>query len=90
MGKGDRSHCERFEGTNRSGRDLGRFFSGPAGEVVGMLWDHLKVVRFERQMRLGDRVHQFLGDRRMSGPTRTIPLNIGLSLLDNATLEEDD
>ena len=73
-----------------AGRDLGRFLSGPAGEVVGMLWDHLKVVRFERQIRLSERVRQFLGKRGMDGPTRRIPLKIGLPLLDHATLEEDD
>jgi LysE type translocator len=40
----------------QAGRDLGRFISAPAGEVVAMLWDHLKVVRFERQVRLAERV----------------------------------
>jgi hypothetical protein len=74
----------------QAGRDLGSFVSGPAGEIVGMLWDHLKVVRFERQIRLRDRVHHFLTERSMDSPTRTIPLKIGLPLLDHATLEEDD
>jgi hypothetical protein len=74
----------------QAGRDLGRFISGPAGEVVGMLWDHLRVVRFERQVRLVERVHRFLAERGMDGPTRTIPLKVGLPLLDHATLEEDD
>jgi hypothetical protein len=74
----------------RAGRDLGRFISGPAGEVVGMLWDHLKVVRFERQVRLAGRVRHFLAERELAGPNRTIPLKVGLPLLDNATLEEDD
>jgi Abortive infection alpha len=74
----------------QAGRDLGRFISGPAGEVVGMLWDHLKVVRFERQVRLSERVRHFLAERGLGGPNRTIPLKIGLPLLDHATLEEDD
>jgi hypothetical protein len=73
-----------------AGRDLSRFISGPAGEVVGMLWDHLKVVRFERQVRLARRARKFLAERGMDGPTRTIALKIALPLLDNATLEEDD
>jgi hypothetical protein len=73
-----------------AGRDLGRFISAPAGEVVGMLWDHLKVVRFERQIRLMERARQFLAERGMDGPTRMIALKVGLPLLDNATLEEDD
>jgi hypothetical protein len=73
-----------------AGRDLGRFISGPAGEVVGMLWDHLRVIRLERRVRLVERVHHFLSERGMDGPTRTIALKIGLPLLDHATLEEDD
>jgi hypothetical protein len=74
----------------QASRDLGRFLSGPAREVVGMLCDHLRVVRFERRVRLAERVRQFLAERGMAGPTRTIPLKIGLPLLDNATLEEDN
>jgi len=73
-----------------AGRELGHFISGPAREIVGMLEDHLKVVRFERQVRLWDRVRNMLTERGMAGPTRQIPLNIGLPLLENATLEEDD
>jgi hypothetical protein len=57
---------------------------------VGILWDHLKVVRFERQVRLAERVRHFLAERGLAGPNRTIPLKVGLPLLDNATLEEDD
>jgi hypothetical protein len=43
----------------RAGRDLGRFISGPAGEVVSMLWEHLKVVRYERKVQLAERVRPF-------------------------------
>jgi len=74
----------------QAGRDLGRFISGPADEVVGMLRDHLRVVRFERQVRLAERVSQFLAERGMNAPTRTVALKVGLPLLDHATLEEDD
>ena len=74
----------------QASRELGRFFSGPAREVVGILEDYVKVVRFERRVRLADRVRKFLIERGMTGPTRKIPLNIAVPLLDNATLEEDD
>jgi Abortive infection alpha len=74
----------------QAGRELGRFFSGPAGELAGMWWDHLKVVRFERQVRLWERVRHFCDERGLLTPTRKIPLNIGVPLLQNATLEEDD
>jgi hypothetical protein len=35
-------------------------------------------------------VRHFLAERGLAGPNRTIPLKVGLPLLDNATLEEDD
>jgi hypothetical protein len=74
----------------QAGRELSHFISGPVGQVVGMLEDHLKVVRFERQVQLRDRVRNILIEKGMDGPTRRITLNIGLPLLENATLEEDD
>jgi hypothetical protein len=55
-----------------------------------MLEDHLKVVRLERRVRLSARVRNILTEKGMDGPTRRIALNIGLPLLENATLEEDD
>jgi hypothetical protein len=70
--------------------ELGHFIQGPAGVVVGMLEDCLKVVRFRLQVRLCDSVRNILIEKGMSGPTRKIPLKIALPLLENATLEEDD
>jgi hypothetical protein len=90
MGEGCRSQRRRLKGSNTTGRDLGRFISGPPRVIAGMLEDHLKVIRFERLIRLEDRVSQFLAERGLDLPTRTISLKIGLPLLDNATLEEDD
>jgi Abortive infection alpha len=74
----------------QASRELGHFIRGPAGEILGMLEDHFRVVRFERQVRLWDRVHNILIEKGMPGPTRKIPLNIAVPLLENATLEEDD
>ena len=36
----------------RASREIGHFISGPARELVGMLEDNLRVIRFERQVRL--------------------------------------
>ena len=74
----------------QASRELGRFFSGPAREVVGILEDYVKVVRFERRVRLAGRVRKVLIEKGMTGPTRKIPLNIAVPLLENATLREDD
>jgi hypothetical protein len=74
----------------QASRELGHFLSGPTRELVAMLEDHLKVVRFERRVRLWHRVRNILTEKGMTGPTRNIPLNIGVPLLEIATLEEDD
>ena len=74
----------------QAGRDLARFLREPAGEVIGMVSDYLTVVRFERQIRLSERVRHFLAERGMDAPTRRIAPNIALPLLENASLEEDD
>jgi hypothetical protein len=74
----------------RAMRELGSFISAPASEVVAMITDHLRVVRFERSVRLADRVREFLRERGLEAPSRPLSLNIALPLLDNATLEEDD
>jgi len=74
----------------QASRELGHFISGPAREAVGILEDYVKVVRFERRVRLAGRVRKVLIEKGMTGPTRKIPLNIAVPLLENATLEEDD
>jgi hypothetical protein len=71
-------------------RDLGGFISGPAREIIGMVEDRLKVARFERQVRLLERVDTFLRAKGLKQPTRQLSLNIGLPLLTHAAIEEDD
>src|SRR4051794_12649807 len=72
-----------------AGRDLGHFLRGPGAEFVGMIEDWLKVIRFERKIRLWERVGHFLAERGMDAPTRSIPVKIALPLIENAMLEED-
>ena len=69
---------------------LGRGISEPLQEIVGMGTDHLKVVRFERQFRLADRVRAVMRDHGIERLDRRIPLNTLLPLLEKASLEEDD
>jgi len=74
----------------KAGRDLAGFLSGPVAELVGMGSERLKVVRFERGVRLVERLRHFLAERGQEKFTRKIALSIGLPILENATLEEDD
>ena len=90
MGEGHEATANASKEAIQASRELGHFIRGPVGQVVGMLEDHLKVVRFRRRVRLWDRVRNILTEKGMDGPTRRIALNIGLPLIENATLEEDD
>jgi hypothetical protein len=90
MGEGHEATANASKEAIQASRELGHFIRGPVGQVVGMLEDHLKVVRFKRRVRLWDRVRNILTEKGMDGPTRRIALNIGLPLIENATLEEDD
>ena len=74
----------------QASRELAHFISGPFRELVGMFEDHLKVVRFERLIRLMDRVRNILVEKGLPGPTRKIPLSIAVPLLESATLEQND
>ena len=75
-------------------RDLGgfiaRFIGGPLEQAAGIVEDKLKYLRWERQMRLIQRANDFLTANGMSEPTRQIPMNIAIPLLQGASLEEDD
>lgn len=73
---------------------LGNFFSQVFGEpiktTVGMLQDKLAVVRWERQLRLADRVQQVLEERGCHGKTVEVSPKLALPIIENATLETDD
>jgi hypothetical protein len=88
--KATEAAADALKDTMQAGRDLASFLSGPAGELVGMGYDHLKVVRFERGVRLVERLRHFLAERGLEKFTRKITLNMELPILENATLEEDD
>jgi len=75
-------------------RELGGFFSkfikGSLEQGFGILEDKLKYSRWERQIRLGERAKKFLVDRGLSQPTRELPLQFAIPLLQSASLEEND
>jgi hypothetical protein len=69
----------------QASRELARFIRPPAAQVVGLLDDYLSVVRLELRVRLWDRVQKIYSERGMPGPTRNVPLNIAVPLLEHAT-----
>lgn len=75
-------------------REFGGFISkyagGPLEQAMGIFEDKLKYLRWERQIRLIERANKFLADRGLSLPTRKVPLQIAIPLIQGGSLEEDD
>ena len=57
---------------------------------MGIFEDKLKYMRWERQVRLMQRVEQLQLEAGLSRPTRAIPLKLAVPLLEAASLEDDD
>lgn len=75
-------------------RELGGFLSkyvgGSLEQAMGIVEDKLKYLRWERKIRLVDRANQFLNERGLSQPSRKVPLQIAIPLVQGGSLEEDD
>ncbi|MES2898671.1 MAG: Abi-alpha family protein [Pseudomonadota bacterium] len=79
-----------IDSINAVGAAFSRFFGPPSSEVSGMICDHLKHIRLERQVRLYERTVEFMRQRGFRAPTRTLPLKLAVPLLEAATLEDDN
>jgi len=77
-----------------AGRELGGFLSkylgGSVEQAMGIVEDKLKYLRWERQIRLVDRANSFLSKRGLPQPSRKVPLQVAIPLIQGGSLEEDD
>ncbi len=77
-----------------AGRELGGFISkyvgGPLDQAMGIVEDKLKYLRWERQIRLMERANEFLSERGLQLPTRKVPMQIAIPIMQGGSLEEDD
>lgn len=73
---------------------VGGFFAEVLGEpietAVGILGDKLKFMRWERQVRLVDRVYEINKKRGVEGREKPVPPKLALPIIENASLEEND
>lgn len=69
---------------------LSNVFGAPISTSVGMLQDKLAVVRWERQLRLADRVREITHERAVSGQPTSVPPRLAVPIIENASLEEDN
>lgn len=78
-----------IETTRSLGGFLARVFQEPTEEVVGMLTDKLRFVRWKRMVRMSDEVKRILDDRGVVD-TRPVPPKLALPIFEESSLEEDD
>lgn len=75
-------------------RELGGFLSkyvgGSLEHAMGIVEDKLKYLRWERQIRLTERANTLLAERGLAQPSRKVPLQVAIPLIQAASLEEDD
>lgn len=76
--------------SREAGSFIARFISGPLEQGMGIFEDKLKYIRWERQVRMIRKSEEFLKDAGLTGPTRPVPLNIVIPLLQAAGIEEND
>lgn len=81
---------EAIQGARQGATSVARVIQGPVEVAVAIWADKLKYTSAERQVRLCQQYDALLAAAGRCGPTRPVPLNFAVPLLQEATLEEDD
>lgn len=76
--------------TEKLGGFVAKTIGEPLQATINILTDHLKFIRWKRQVRLLDRCQEVLRERRIEGKFRIIPPQLALPIISNASFEEDD
>lgn len=75
-------------------RDFGKFLApilkSPLENAIGIWSDKLAYTRWERQQRLMIRAKEFMLEQGIEQPTRAVPMNVAIPLMQAASMEEDD
>jgi Abortive infection alpha len=78
-----------LEITKMMGKFVGNLVSEPFEEIIGILTDNLKFIRWKRQVRLAERIKEFIKANGLN-KFRMIPPKFALPLIENASIEEND
>ncbi len=78
-----------LETTEKLASFIAKVFNEPIRDAVGIIGDRLRFMRWERQVRLADKVNEMLSQRGTT-ETRAVPLKFALPILENASLEDND
>ncbi len=79
-----------IDASRELGGFLAKYVGGPMEQALGIVEDKLKYQRWERQVRLMDRAELFLSERGLNQPTRKLPLQLAIPLIQGGSLEEND
>ena len=79
-----------LEVSEKVGGFLAKVLGEPIETATGILGDKLKFMRWERQVRLIDRVQQINHDRRIEGQEIPVSPKLAIPIIENASLEEND
>ncbi len=82
--------CKGIDAVRALGEFVAKFIDGPLEKASGIVEDHLRYVRWERQIRLTNRVEKFLQERGLDAPTRAVPIKVAIPLFQAAWVEEND
>ena len=86
MGKTDKA----LQATAKIAELANDVFGSAAKEGMGILKDHLELVRWQRRNRLADRYFEIKKERQHLGKPCEIPPNFALRVIEEASIEEDD
>ena len=79
-----------IKATERLGSFLSKLIGEPAEIAIGVLSDRLKFMRWERQLRLAEKIEEIISERNLNGKTIPVPPKLAIPIIENATLEDDD
>lgn len=71
---------------DKAGSFFAKIFKEPGEEVVGMITDKLRFIRWSRMVNMSEKVNNILEEKNIT-ETRAVPPKIALPILEGATLE---
>lgn len=81
---------EAIGATQKLGTYIAGLVKEPMDSIIGILSDRLKFVRWQRQVRLEDKIKEIISERNLQDTLEPVPLKFALPILENATIEEND
>lgn len=89
MGKVAETFGKGIDLAEKAGDFIAPLIKGSLVQAIGIFEDKLKYTRWERQMRMMDRVQKIMEEQKIT-VNNPLPLKFALPLLQGASLEEDD